>query len=407
MPKLLVIGRTFPEPNTTAAGGRMMRLLSFFLEENYHITFVSSASLSLNSANLESLGIEQKQVALNDDSFDELLLKLQADVVLFDRFISEEQYGWRVSEQLPNALKMLDTEDLHFLRKARENAFKKKVSFANNLLYNDFTKRELASILRCDLSLIISEFEMELLQKEFNISASILHYLPFMVDEEMKTSVSPKFEERANFITVGNLYHAPNVDAVLFLKKEIWPLIRKELPQAKLLVYGAYAPQQISELHNEKEGFLVKGWVENIDLEIQSAKVVLAPIRYGAGLKGKLLSAMLNNTPMVTTSIGAEGMYENCEIPGVIKDYALDFAKAAVSLYQDEILWNEKTQLIPQVLENRFDSIKLKDRFNNKLQELLASLSQHRKQNFIGQVMQYQNMQSTKYLSKWIAEKNK
>jgi len=407
MSKLLVIGRTFPEPNTTAAGGRMMRLLDVFLEQHFQITFVSSASISSNSADLKSLGIHQQQVNLNEDSFDRFLQELQADVVLFDRFISEEHFGWRVSEQLPHAIKILDTEDLHFLRKARENAFKKNVAFNKDQLYNDFTKRELASILRCDLSLIISEFEMKLLQDEFKISSSILHYLPFMVKNETKAKATPSFDEREDFITVGNLFHAPNVDAVLFLKKEIWPLIRKQLPRANLHVYGAYAPQQITDLHNEKEGFLIKGWVENIDKEIQKARVVLAPLRFGAGLKGKLLSAMLNKTPMVTTMIGAEAMYGNYPIPGAIENNAADFANAAVKLYQNEPFWQEKLKAISSILSERFDIDKLKSNFIQKLGYLQENTNKHRKQNFIGQVMQYQNMQSTKYLSKWIAEKNK
>ena len=407
MPKLLVIGRTFPEPKTTAAGGRMMRLLDAFLEENYEITFVSTASLSNNSADLNSLGISFKQVMLNDDSFDVFLQDLQADVVMFDRFISEEHFGWRVSEQLPNALKILDTEDLHFLRKAREEAFKKNVSFTNELLYNDFTKRELASILRCDLSLIISEFEMSLLQNEFHFNNSILHYLPFMVNNEMRVNNNKSFNERKDFITVGNLYHAPNVDAISYLKREIWPLIRKQCPHAKLHVYGAYAPQQTTELHNEKEGFLIEGWINDIDKAIQNSKVVLAPIRFGAGLKGKLLSAMLNNTPVVTTSIGAEGMYGDFNVPGVVEDAALNYANSAVSLYKNESLWNEKVNSVASILNNRFNGEILKNEFFKKINELQQNIHKHRKQNFVGQIMQYQNMQSTKYLSKWIAEKNK
>src|SRR5690606_12663340 len=94
-----------------------------------------------------------------------------------DRFVSEEQFGWRVSQECPNAVQILDTEDLHFLRSAREKAFKKKEEIN---LYNETTIREIASILRCDLSLIISEFEMNLLLNEFHIAPELLYYLPFI-----------------------------------------------------------------------------------------------------------------------------------------------------------------------------------------------------------------------------------
>ena len=104
-----------------------------------------------------------------------LLLNLNPDVVLFDRFMIEEQFGWRVTEQCPNAVKLLDTEDLHCLRKGRHQAFKDKQPFTDDYLFNDFAKREIASILRCDVTLMISEFEMELLSKNFTLKG--LNYI--------------------------------------------------------------------------------------------------------------------------------------------------------------------------------------------------------------------------------------
>src|SRR5690606_12128233 len=122
------------------------------------------ATISERTANLDAQQISVKNILLNNSSFDEFIKELKPEIVLFDRYITEEQFGWRVSENCPNTLKILDTEDLHFLRKAREEAVKagKPISDAN--LFSETAKRELASILRCDLSLIISEYEMELLQ---------------------------------------------------------------------------------------------------------------------------------------------------------------------------------------------------------------------------------------------------
>ena len=93
----------------------------------------------------------------------------------------EEQFGWRVAENCPSAIRILDTIDLHFLRKGREEAYKKSKNYTDEFLINDFTKREIASIYRCDLSLIISEFEMKLLQDKFNINSSLILYLPFLL----------------------------------------------------------------------------------------------------------------------------------------------------------------------------------------------------------------------------------
>src|SRR5690606_4752526 len=139
----------------------------------------STAAISEKTFNLESENISVKSILLNDASFDEFIQELNPSIVIFDRYITEEQFGWRVTENCPNALKILDTEDLHLLRKAREEAVKNgKPAVAANL-FLDIAKRELASILRCDLSLIISEFEMELLQNTFKIPSDLLYYLPF------------------------------------------------------------------------------------------------------------------------------------------------------------------------------------------------------------------------------------
>ena len=219
MKQLLIIGYTFPEPSTTAAGSRMMQLMELFTEENYQITFASTAAVSEKTADLQAQAISLENIKLNDVSFDEFIKKLKPEIVVFDRYITEEQFGWRVSEHCPNALKILDTEDLHFLRKAREEAVKngKPITAAN--LFSETTKRELASILRCDLSLIISEYEMELLQNTFKISPEILYYLPFLVETVSEEKSFPSFNKRHNFLAIGNLLHAPNVDSVLQLKE--------------------------------------------------------------------------------------------------------------------------------------------------------------------------------------------
>jgi spore coat polysaccharide biosynthesis predicted glycosyltransferase SpsG len=115
----------FPEPNSTAAGSRMLQLIDLFLTQNYQITFLSTASISENSFDLNSKNIQFQNIVLNDNSFDDLIKKLNPEIVIFDRFTTEEQFGWRVSEQVPNAVKILDTEDLHFLRNAREKALNK------------------------------------------------------------------------------------------------------------------------------------------------------------------------------------------------------------------------------------------------------------------------------------------
>src|SRR5690606_11573201 len=141
------------------------------------------------------------------------LKEFHPNIVVYDRFVSEEQFGWRVTQECPNAVQILDTEDLHFLRAAREKAYKKQEEID---FYNEITTREIASILRSDLSLMISEFEMDLLQNEFKITPSLLHYLPFLQDfVETNSEEFKSFEKRKDFIFIGNFLHEPNWQTVL------------------------------------------------------------------------------------------------------------------------------------------------------------------------------------------------
>ena len=180
---ILVIGFVWPEPNATAAGGRMLQLIRFFLEFGYQVTFASTAIKSKLSFDLDSLGVSDIVIQLNNASFDDFIKGLNPDIVLFDRFLTEEQFGWRVAEFAPEAIRILDTEDLHSLRKTRETMFNKGEIFSVvKWVQAEITKREVASILRCDLSLIISTYEMHLLTDVLKIDTDLLHYLPFFQD---------------------------------------------------------------------------------------------------------------------------------------------------------------------------------------------------------------------------------
>ena len=406
---ILIIGYVWVEPNSSAAGSRMMQLIEQFLLQNWKVTFGSPSQKSEKAIDLKTLGIDEISIELNNASFDAYIKELQPTIVLFDRFMMEEQFEWRVAENCPKAIRILDTEDLHCLRKTREICIKKNTNFSiEELLKQDITKREIAAILRCDLSLIISTFEMELLKNTFKIDSSILLCLPFLFNEienkhqnEWKT-----FEQRKHFIFIGNFFHKPNVDAVLTLKKHIWTAIKKQLPEAELHIYGAYVNQQIQELHNKKEGFLIKGFAEDAQVVVGKAKVVLAPLNFGAGIKGKLTESMLCGTPSATTSIGAEGMHDNLPWNGFITDDFNDFSNTSVQLYTDENLWETAQNNGVEIINTIYDKKKNGENFINKIDEIQQNLEQHRTQNFLGSLLKHQTLQATKYMSKWIEVKN-
>lgn len=404
--KILILSTVWLEPNSTAAGSRMLQIIRLFQQQNWEIHYASTAADSPFAIDLQSIGVEQLHVKVNDNAFDSFIKDFKPDMVIFDRFMVEEQFGWRVAKYAPNVLRILDTEDLHCLRYARQLAVQENRAFKKEDLKSDSAIREIAAILRSDLSLMISSFEMELLQRVFNVAAELLHYLPFMVDADKKL-ILKSFTDRQHFVSIGNFHHASNLDSVKYLKAEIWPLIRKQMPKAELYVYGAYPTQQVLEMNDPKNGFIVKGRAEEAFDVIGNAKVLLAPLRFGAGLKGKLLDAMQCGTPSVTTSIGAEAMRGESPWNGFVTDDASEFANKAVELYEDETQWTEAQQHGFTILKESFDSELYSDVFIERLKTIQKNLIQHRNSNFMGQLLQQHTMRSTEYMSKWIEAKNR
>ena len=408
--KVLIIGTVWPEPKSTAAGNRMLQIIEQFQLQNWEVVFACAAAESEFMFDLKTLNITTKSIELNEASFDEFIIQLNPTIVIFDRFMMEEQFGWRVAENCPTCLRVLDTEDLHFVRNVRHENYKKgKNTTEDEYLKSDIAKREIASIYRCDISLIISETEMDLLTNTFKIYPQILHYLPFLLNEISENDFDsfPTFVERNHFITIGNFRHEPNWNAVLYLKETIWPLIRKQLPKAEMHIYGSYVTAKATQLHNANEGFLIKGRAENAKNEIKKAKVLLAPLRFGAGIKGKLTDAMECGTPTVTTSIGAEAMTGNLDWNGIIADDAVAFANAAVSLYSDEKKWKTAQKNGMEIINSRHNKTVFRNGFIEKIKATQSNLEKHRTANFIGELLQHQTLKSTKYMSKWIEEKNK
>lgn len=409
MKNLLIIGFVWPEPNSTAAGSRMLQLIDIFQKNGFAVSFVCAASKSDKSFDLETLNIQTFDIQLNDSSFDVLVKEINPDIVLFDRFLTEEQFGWRIAENCPESTRILDTEDLHFLRSARQVAYQNNEKVTLKHLTNDLAKREIASIYRCDLSLIISKYEMKLLKKTFKIDKSLLLYVPFLLNKiDLETFRSyPAFQNRNHFISIGNFKHEPNWNSVQYLKTVIWPLIREKLPEAQLHVYGAYATEKVQQLHNKKEGFIIKGWAENAEVVFTNARVCLAPLQFGAGLKGKLIDAMQFGTPSVTTNIGAEAMHRKLPWNGFIADNPTEFALKSVELYTDEKLWKNAQQNGIEIINSCFSKDKYENKLLKKIKNITKNLVEHRLKNFLGAILQHHTLKSTKYMSKWIEEKNK
>ncbi|OEC35838.1 Glycosyltransferase involved in cell wall bisynthesis [Pseudomonas cuatrocienegasensis] len=425
MRQVLIIGYVWPEPCSSAAGSRMVELIELFRRQGWPVTFASAAALSEHRLDLASLDVPEVSIRLNCDSFDGFVAALQPDLVLFDRYFTEEQFAWRVERVCPEALRVLDTSDLHSLRDARQRSLKARQQICANererqqvgavlddqaTLYtqmagSDVAQREIAAIYRSDLTLMISDYEMQMLQGPFAVPPALLHHCPLMLIPPRQQPLP--FAQRAHFVSIGNFRHAPNWDSVLWLRHGLWPLIRQRLPRAELHVYGAYPPPKATALHAPALGFQVRGWASDAHEVMGAARVCLAPLRFGAGIKGKLADAMACGTPSVTTTIGSEGMAGALPWPGAVVADAHAFADAAVSLHEQPDAWARAQQAGYAILQTRFDREAHGMELVQRLLRLASEREGQRQANFVGAMLRHHAHKSTQYMSQWIAEKNR
>jgi glycosyltransferase involved in cell wall biosynthesis len=385
----------------------LVRTLTRSVDE---LVFASAAERGTFSADFESESVRTERIHLNDDRFDAFVTALAPDVVIFDRFMTEEQYGWRVERSCPDAARVLDTVDLHCLRDARRNAVdvgEDPLNVETLDLGGDLALREIAAVLRCDLSLVMSRFELRLLRERFGIDPGLLARVPFLFDEREQRGDTRPFAERTGFATIGNFRHPPNLDAVVWMRERVWPLIRRVQPGAELRVYGAYPPKKAVQLDDRATGFRIEGRADDAIETLGEARVCLAPLRYGAGLKGKLADAMIAGTPSVTTRVGAESMYASGRWCGAVADTPEQIAEAAALLHEEETAWTLARDRGFEIVREEFDAAREGSLFLERLRECGERLTETRRSNFVGSMLRHHRHRSAEYMSRWIEAKTK
>lgn len=395
-PRALLIGHRWPEPRSTAAGVRTGNVLEILRDEGWETHFATAAPNRSERAELPA-GVSGHAIALNDSALDPWLRALAPEIVVFDRFYSEEQFGWRARQALPEALLVLDTVDLHFLRLARAQGQPADPTAPA-------AQRELASILRCDLSWVVSDHEHALLTRDLGLPAGLIDISRILYPP---SPAPAPWAAREGFATIGTFQHEPNRDAIRWLKRELWPRIRKLRPGASVRVCGSYVTREFSDMHSPREGFLVNGEVESATAELARARVSLAPLRFGAGIKGKILDSWWSGTPVVTTPIGAEGMHAPGEpFAGRVAETADDLAAHAVALLDDEAAAQTLSDAGRAVLVARHGYANERARVGRDLRERLRLLEASRRRHWLGPLLHSQTLRSTEYFSRWIEQKN-
>lgn len=160
------------------------------------------------------------------------------------------------------------------------------------------------------------------------------------------------------------------------------------------------------QLHQPKDGFLVHGRAEEVLEVLMPCRVLLAPIPFGAGVKGKFIDAMKTGTSCVTTSVGAEGMKGDLPWNGYIADTNADIIERARHLYNDKVDWEKAALAGIQILNQRYASDLMINEFSEWITNRFVDLQKNRQSNFMGQMLLHHSLQSTKYMSLWIQAKN-
>jgi glycosyltransferase involved in cell wall biosynthesis len=240
---------------------------------------------------------------------------------------------------------IFDTVDLHFVRRQREAELTGDKAVRD--VATETEAMELGLAAACDAVLVVSPDEKQVLAAK--LPSQCIEIVSNI--HEPHESIPP-YENRRDFLFIGGFEHTPNVDAMLWFVRHVMPLIRQQLPAAKLHMIGSKMPDVIQALASEN--VIAHGHVENVRPFFESCLLSIAPLRWGAGVKGKINQSMSFGVPVVSTTIGAEGMHLTHGQNVLVADSPADFANQIVRLYEDPVLWNKLSQNGVKNIEEHF-----------------------------------------------------
>ncbi|MEO8346504.1 MAG: glycosyltransferase, partial [Betaproteobacteria bacterium] len=333
--RVLVIDACMLTPDHDAGSLRMQAILEILTSLRCKVTFIAD-NLEYRQpyvSHLQQRGIE---VLFHPfaNSIAELLAQrgVEFDIVVMSRHYVAVKHFDAVRTFAPKALVVFDTVDLHFLRTERQaelegSALARAAARAKR-------DEELALIRKADVTLVVSPFEQALLDElvpdaRVMVLSTIHELLP----------AGKPFAEREGLVFIGGFQHPPNTDAVLWYAREILPRVREALPGTKTYIVGSKVPANVRAL--AAEDFIVTGYVPDVTSYFTGCRASIAPLRYGAGVKGKINLAMSYGLPVIATTPSIEGMHLDPGEDVLVGDDAATFAAEIVRIYQDEALWQK------------------------------------------------------------------
>lgn len=336
---LLFIDQCVPLHDRDAGSKSTFQYLQLMVEMGYNIKFIGSDFKEHGhyTTMLQQMGIEvlfghwywrnwKRWIATHGNHFDYIYLSRPYETKMFLQTLKKHT----------TAKLLYCGHDLHYLREERQNHIEKNIS---SFRLSRLKKLEFDIIRAVDISYFFSSFEVQELQT--HLPNSTIRKIPlFLYDNNisLQNEISHDFSSRSGLLFVGGFNHAPNVDAVKWFILEIFPLIKSKIPSTELMVVGSNVPSDINKLSGN--GVVIAGRLSENELleQYRTRRLVIAPLRYGAGVKGKIVEAMYYGIPVVTTSIGAEGI-DNYNQALLIADEAHNFAEHVVKAYTNPAIW--------------------------------------------------------------------
>ena len=333
--QILIIDALTPRPDQDSGSLRMWNLMRLLRQEGAHVVFFPANRTydGHYSRSLQAMGVEVWHASFAN-RFPAWMQEhgKRFDAVLLSRYYIAHEFLPLVKQHAPKAKVVFDSVDLHYLREMRQAELSKEAALRQGAIRT--RERELEVISGVDTTLVVSDLERELLRTDApRAQVELLSNL-----HETTASGEP-FAKRRDLVFVGGFRHTPNVDAVQWFVKEVWPHVSAGLPGVTFNCIGGEPPDSILAL-GRQPGVHIHGHVPDLDPAMDGMRIAIAPLRFGAGVKGKINLSMAHGQPVVATSCAAEGMHLQDGVDVLVADQAQAFADAVVRLYTDEDLWN-------------------------------------------------------------------
>ena len=358
--RLLLIDAITPEPDRDAGSVATFEQLRILRDMGFKVTFIPEDNFTLipeYTPPLQAMGIE----CIYHPYFSTMEQFLSArggefDVIYIHRFSVTEKCMTLLRQHAPQAPVIFNSQDLHYLR--MERAAKLRHSAFDLAEAATVKTRELAIVRAAECTIVTSTAELALLQED--APGSYIQYFPWVMQAEPRPR--PGFADRHGFMFLGGYGHAPNVDAIDFFICDVMPQVREMLPSARFYIYGSKMPDSIKRLASSD--VIIGGFVPELAPVFDRHRISVAPLRYGAGFKGKVATSMSFSVPSVVTAIAAEGMGVTDGENVLIADDSRSFAEALVKLYTDQALWERLSENGWNFVNEAFSRTRAKERFN-------------------------------------------